>query len=232
MNLASSARLLRLRKLLPARTRLSLEVEMNRLLAKGSRIVEYPFVIGNIGIGRPCRVMVFGSFNDLTAVELASLGFQVVCFDIVGNSFVHPNIKFIKGDFLVTSAEFPDGSFDAAVAVSSIEHAGLELNSGRHIRDGDRQVVKRINRLLRAGERLILTLPYGRAGEYPAVNPSFRKYDTRALAELLADFESYDCRRFVSDHESHWLPADPEDLGLDASNASTSVVCVVAKKRA
>lgn len=203
---------------------------MNRLLVKGSRIVEYPFAIGSLDITHPCKLLAFGSFNDMSVAECASLGFDIYCFDLVGRPFVHPNIRFFRGDFLITSAQFASNSFDAALGVSSIEHAGLYPEGESQARDGDRRVVESIFRLLRPGGRLVMTVPFGKTGEYPPAKPSFRKYDVKAISDLLSGFSLYRLATYSSDRENNWRPASPSVLESDDSNSSKSVACIVAIK--
>ena len=167
-----------IRKLIPFSIRLKIEVEVNKSNSKGSRVVEIPFVVNNIEIRRPCNVLSFGSFNDIVAIELASLGLVVTAFDLTQNVFVHPNFKSVVGDFLETSKVFEDGSFDVAYALSSLEHVGLEVYGQNFNEVGDKQVVKIIERLLKPHGRFLLTVPFGKKGLYPRAKPTYRKYAT------------------------------------------------------
>ena len=88
-----------LRKIIPFSLRLRVETEIFKTLAKGSRIVEYPFIIGNADITKPSKTLVFGCFNDFAAIQLASVGFEVFGFDLHDNVFNHPNFKFLRETF-------------------------------------------------------------------------------------------------------------------------------------
>lgn len=220
-----------LRKLIPSRIRLQVEIEVFKTLAKGSRIVEYPFIIGNANIAEPSKTLVFGCFNDFAAIQLASIGFEVFGFDLQDNVFRHPNFKFIKGDFLLTSRRFSDGFFDLAFALSSIEHAVIDTHSRQIIEKGDEQTIAEIHRLLKPGGRFLLTVPFGQAGLYPRKKPTYKKYDSGSLRQLLKDFDVYYSRYFGCATDGMWLPSAPETLENEhPSDIPRSVACICARK--
>lgn len=220
-----------LRKIIPFSLRLRVETEIFKTLAKGSRIVEYPFIIGNADITKPSKTLVFGCFNDFAAIQLASVGFEVFGFDLHDNVFNHPNFKFFKGDFLQTSKRFPDGFFELAFALSSIEHAVVDVRSKQIIENGDEKVVAEIHRLLKQGGRFLLTVPFGRAGLYPRKKPTYKKYDRSSLMSLLRGFHVYCSRYFSCTTNGTWLPSTPEILeNEEPSDTPRSVACICARK--
>lgn len=220
-----------LRKIIPFSIRLRVEIEVFKTLAKGSRIVEYPFIIGNANITQPSKTLVFGCFNDFAAIQLASVGFEVFGFDLQDNVFRHPNFKFIKGDFLQTSKRFPDDFFELGFALSSIEHAVINSHSGQIIEKGDEKVVAEIHRLLKPGGRFLLTVPFGRTGLCPRKKPTYKKYDRSSLKQLLKDFYVYYSRYFGCTADGAWLPFAPETLENEQpSDIPRGVACICARK--
>lgn len=194
-------------------------------------MVEIPFVINNIEIHNPCNVLSFGSFNDIVAIELSSLGCFVTAFDLERNVFSHPSFKSVIGDFLDTAKSFDDCSFNAAYALSSLEHVGLKVYGQRPVEDGDKQVVKIIERLLKPDGQFILTVPFGRSGVYPKKKPTYRKYDLKSLNVLLSSFESISINCYGDDSSGNWLPKHSQDLEGSDTDVPNGVACIVAKKR-
>jgi SAM-dependent methyltransferase len=220
-----------LRKLIPFKVRLRVEIEVFKTLAKGSRIVEYPYVIRNVSVPTSSKILVFGGWNDFAALQLASLGFNIVAFDLQDNVFHHPNFKYVKGDFLVTSKDFMDNYFEAAIALSSIEHVGLDAYKGPLIESGDELVVKQIHRLLKPGGTFIFTVPFGRKGAYPKKKPNYRKYDREALHHLLQDFKIVDMACYGCSPTLEWLPMGPDKLENEAeADTPRGVIGVCAQK--
>ena len=220
-----------LRKLIPFKVRLRVEIEVFKTLAKGSRIVEYPYVIRNVSVPKPSKILVFGGWNDFAALQLASLGFNVTAFDLQDNVFRHPNLKYVKGDFLVTSKGFVDNCFEVATALSSIEHVGLNVYAGPLIESGDQIVVKQIHRLLEPGGIFILTVPFGRKGVYSKKKPTYRKYDRQTIKHLLEDFTIIDMTCFGCSPTLEWLPMDPDKLENEAEiDTPRGVIGVCAQK--
>lgn len=219
-----------LRNIIPFGVRLRVEVEVFRTLARGSRIVEYPFIIGNADISNPCKTLVFGCFNDFAAIQLASVGFEVVGFDIVDNVFNHPSFQAVKGDFLQTAREFSDESFDLAFALSSLEHAVVD-SDGRVREDGDQSVTAEIFRLLKKDGRFLLTVPFGQSGLFPRDKPRYRKYDRKALRQLLKSYQIYHSSYFGCTKNGAWLPCAPETLENEPpSDIPKGVACICARK--
>jgi SAM-dependent methyltransferase len=131
----------------------------------------------------------------------------VTAVDLRSYPFSHPDLRSIQGDLLAQS--LPAESFDAAVAVSVIEHCGLSGYGEAPREEGDRQVVARIHGLLRPGGRFLLSVPYGRAGES---RKGWRVYDAEGLAALLGDFRVEAAQYFLGLGREHWTPVAPEAL--------------------
>jgi hypothetical protein len=94
------------------------------------------------------------------------------------------------------------------LCVSTIEHVGLGwYGEAPQAPEADRQAVKRLAELLRPGGRLVLTVPYGRAG----VDDVQRTYDDAGLDALLAGW-SIESREIVRQRDERtWIPGDVAD---------------------
>ena len=95
-------------------------------------------------MGCPARI------NYLPAA-LASLGWEVTGIDIRPFELDYSNFPFVLGD--MTNTDFPDGHFNAAYTLSSLEHFGLGGRYGVREDDskGDSKAVKEIWRVVRPG---------------------------------------------------------------------------------
>lgn len=179
-------------KLSPSLLRLAyvlIDVEASGATAKpDARIVEYAFVVQKLAPMPPGKVLDVGcaARTNYLPAALASLGWQVTGIDIRHFELEYPNFSFVCGDMRGT--DFPDKWFDAAYAVSSLEHFGLSGRYGTRVDDpdADAKSVKEIWRILRPGGKLIVTVPYGRR---EIVAPVTRVYDESALQTLLSGWQ-------------------------------------------
>jgi hypothetical protein len=221
--------MVRIVNLIPSVFKRRIEEEFYRSWTRSERSVEIPFVLGNIDVNKPCKVMIFGSYLDYIALYLATLGFDVVGFDLQKNLLSHKNFNFVKGNFLKTSRNFSEGTFDIAISVSSIEHAGLDVYQGPLGSSLDLEVMDRISQLLTPAGSCFVTVPFGKPGLYPLEKPFFRKYDRKGLAILLQDYSFVlNCFRFVT-KEKIWVPSDPSELESHDTSYATAVACTSGK---
>jgi SAM-dependent methyltransferase len=183
--------------------------------AVNERIVEMPYVLQKLAAYPCAKVLDFGCSNSPLSLELAALGYKVTGVDLRTYGYEHPNFELLQGDFL--QREMPENSFDAVVAVSAVEHTGLEGVYGAQAHDsGDRVILRKFLKILKPGGILLLTVPFGKAGE----NPGYRVYDSKSLGALIEGFTVREKRFFLGEKQKTWIEvpearlADVESVGL------------------
>lgn len=90
-----------------------------------------------------------------------------------------PGTTNLQADVL--THDFPANSFDAIVAVSTLEHVGLNSYGDPVDPEGDTKAVQRAWSWLKPGGFLYFDVPYRPEGPY-SVNGNFRAYDPAQLA--------------------------------------------------
>jgi SAM-dependent methyltransferase len=165
------------------------------------RIVEYPFAVNELrGLAEGSRVVVVGCYGDMLTTLLPSLGLSVVGIDIKEFPLSYPNFSFKQSD--LRHIDLPDGSFDAAAAISTIEHVGLFDGDP----EGDHKAVAELRRLLKPGGRLIITVPF--AADAHVIPMNQRIYDRASLTGLLSGFRVDRLDAFSYTPERAWEPVE------------------------
>ena len=189
------------------------------------RIVEIPFMYKNLNLKEGSNILEIGCVDSRVSIELASLGYKVTGYDLRDYSFSHPNFRFIKGDFLKNN--FPDEYFDGVIAISTIEHCGIEIYGSTSLDDADRRVIDEIYRVLKKKGRFIITVPFGLRGQ----NPFYRIYDAETLRALLKDFSIIEEKYFRTIDRKYWIVDIKENLAnLDSRPYTQAVACIVCEK--
>ncbi|MGH7171326.1 MAG: methyltransferase domain-containing protein [Gemmataceae bacterium] len=130
-----------------------------RIAHVSARILERIFVHTHLP-RPPARLLDLGCGNSTNAIEMASLGFQVVGVDARPMPLRHPNFTMIRTQ--LAELPFEDESFDAAVALSSVEQIGLGWSNPEERGASEEQAVAEVFRVLKRGGHFLLTLPFGR----------------------------------------------------------------------
>jgi len=201
----------------------------NYQLVVVERIVEIPFVFRHLDVPMGSRVLDFGGTGSPIAIHIASLGHHVTIFDLRPYGFDHPNVHEAIGDFL--TADVDESSFDVALAISAVEHAGLAAYGEGEFGKGDRLVMEKILHSLRPGGRLILTVPFGRPGR----TSWYRVYDRESLARLVEGFKIVVDEYFEGVGRTACTPSTAERLeGIDSVDCgfAQGVACIVGIKPA
>ena len=193
------------------------------------RVVEIPWVLSRYRGER--RVLDVGSANAVSLYldHLRRLGIP----ELQG---VDLSAKAVKGIHMtqadVRKMPFEDGFFDLILCVSTLEHIGLD-NSGYGLsasteQTGDVRALREMRRVLRPGGRLLLTVPFGRAGDYGW----FRQYDIQRWHELTgaANLRAAEIAYYAYTPEGWQKVDDAEPLqagrfGQGGAPASQSVLC-------
>jgi len=131
------------------------------------RSVEFAYTWGQLGQPRGARILDLGSPKDLATMLARHRGYEVVATDILpdaialsrrytaaqglegrGPGRVHSEVQDGRG------LTYADGSFDAAYAVSVLEHIPDR---------GDSAAIRELVRVVRPGGVVVITVPYDRA---------------------------------------------------------------------
>lgn len=191
------------------------------------RMIEYAFVIQKLSllpVGKALDVGCTARLNYLPAA-LTSLGWEVWGVDLREFKFRHPNFHLVLEDIRNTS--FPDNFFNAAYAVSTLEHIGLSGRYGVAEEDleGDARAVKEIARILRPGGTFLCTVPFGR--EAKVIKPLQRVYNQPSLEKVFCNWmkknEVYYCR----DSDGYWGTLPQEDAGKADNPSGVSVLALL-----
>jgi SAM-dependent methyltransferase len=129
-----------------------------RISHVSERILEQIFVHTHLP-RPPARLLELGCGDSTNAIEMASLGFQVVGVDARPMPLRHPNFTMIQTR--LAELPFEDESFDGAVAVSMGERFGRGDSASAERDAREEQAVAEVFRVLKRGGRFILTRPFG-----------------------------------------------------------------------
>jgi hypothetical protein len=192
------------------------------ILLVNERVVEQPYVFGALaGLPTPARILDVGGSESTVALSLASLGHEVHVVDPRGYPITHPGLHVHQARL----AELPgDQQFDAAVALSAIEHFGL----GAYGEDGvdgreDREALALIHARLSADALLVMTVP---CASRSSADEFQRTYSIAELRETLAAWDVIDLSVAWRGDERTWIRGDP-----DRSGPGGGVALVTARPR-
>ncbi|HVT16704.1 MAG TPA: hypothetical protein VHQ90_11075 [Thermoanaerobaculia bacterium] len=128
--------------------------------------------------------------------------------------------------------DLPRAFFDAALAVSTIEHIGLPCYGQEPFPDGDKLALAEIGKLLKPGAPAIATVPVGQS----KLASWYRQYSAADLHRLFVDWHyhveywGYDGGRYRPIEESDLPRYDYRDRHDGAAGAG-AVACIVAWRR-
>jgi len=172
-----------------------------------SRIIEYPYVLERLHGQEPGRALDVGATDtsNFLAPSLVAMGWEVWGIDVRPFALELAGFHTVVDDIRATP--FADGFFDVVYCVSTIEHVGLSGRYGVRVEDpdGDITAACEIRRIVRAGGRFILTIPYGVGG---IVKPPERIYDRARLDRLTEGWETVHRRFHHLDEEGRWHEVD------------------------
>jgi hypothetical protein len=185
------------------------------VLLVNERIVEQPFVFAALAALAPgSRVLDVGGAESTVGLSLAALGHRVTVVDPRPHPLAHPGL--VHAACRLDELRDDDVRYDAAVALSAVEHFGLDGYAGAggtpDVR-ADLAATARLRELVRPGGLLVLTVPFGAS----SADEHQRVYDEAGLAELLAGWEPVDSRRAGRVDGTTWAlgaPSAPGEHGV------------------
>ncbi|MEG4857830.1 tetratricopeptide repeat protein [Microcoleus sp. K1-B6] len=152
-----------------------------------SRCIEYPFAASQLGDAK-CILDVGTVKSDLAWISwLEGLPIDVYATDYDPPLQPFNQIQFCQSD--VRKLPFKDETFDKIIAVSVIEHIGLQapqVNSPQLPlvdQSGDLEAVKELARILKVNGELIMTLPFGVKDELILGNQA-RNYTIKSIQKF------------------------------------------------
>ena len=177
------------------------------------RVIEWGFIQRELALKlkdppwKGVKILDFGCSRSDLAIQLASLGAEVVGVDLRFYPLQHPNFKFIQKNILDWEEQ---GSFDFVLAVSTLEHVGLGAYGEKGSRRALTQTMKKIVSFLADGGTLLLTLPVGQ----PHRDHFIRSFSPERAERLFLPYgmvlkKALYYRRF---YHRFWLPCQPASL--------------------
>ncbi len=191
-----------------------LDREGPRIAGVSERILEQIFVHTHLP-RPPARLLALGCGGSTNAIEMASLGFQVVGVDARPFPLHHPNFTMIRTH--LAELPFEDESFDGAVALSTLGRLGSDGPAA------EERVANEILRVLKHGGRFLATVPFGQGYGRPAQ----RLYDRARLDRLLHGFRVVERGYGVRDGETWSFTLDEQRAEQTDSGARLSAVCLL-----
>jgi hypothetical protein len=184
------------------------------VLSVTHKIVDIPFALRALSDLSPgSTVLDVGAAESPLALTLASLGYRVTAVDPRPYPLQHPNLTVV--DITLEKWDGPARTFDAIVALSTLEYlGGGAYGEEPGPEDADLAAMRRLRKLAKPGCRLVLSVPFGRAG----TGWRQRVYDPVALERLLKGWTVEASAVVVRAAEGYWklagpIGAAPETLG-------------------
>lgn len=182
------------------------------------RVAEVPFVLRHIPVD--ARLIVdLGSAESILPLQIASsTRAEVTAVDLRDFPFQHTQLHFRRAD--LRELPFKEGSFEAAVCLSTIEHVGLGHYGDPIDPDGDAKALRETHRVLTPSGKLIGTFPLGSG----AITEVHRLYQPDHILGLLGRYFTHLEVRYAKRDASRgqWLysdaapPMDPNSSDVQA----------------
>ncbi len=188
------------------------------------RIVEIAFVHKNMPIdGHGKCVLEFGCSRSDLAIQLASLGYEVVGIDLRHYPFSHPRLNFHQKNILQFEEE---RKFDFITAISTLEHIGLGAYGEDHNQSDLYRVISKLQKLLKLDGKIIFTVPIGKSYK----DEFLRSFTNDEILKLFNELKLTNQAFFYRRAYKYWNPCNIEST-KNISNARsdrglTGINCV------
>jgi len=199
-----------------------------------ARLIEYGFTRGSIDHSIRQRILDVGCCGSKFPIELAKGGHEVYGIDV--STYPDPKLfTFIQGD--IRKMPFSDEFFDVVTAVSTIEHIGLGRYGDPLAPEGDQEAMKEIERILKHGGQLLMTVPCGKDTICYSKEgvPLSRVYSSSSLVKLLRSFIVREMSYIVKNSRI-WQPATMSEAERAVNHARpektgmTAIALIAASK--
>ncbi len=172
-----------------------------------SRCVEYPFAAAHLGDNK--KILDVGTVkSDPVWIKwLESLPLEVHGIDFDMPSKIYKKVIFHKADLRCIPIE--SNTFDAIIAVSVIEHIGMEdpqvydVNTPGVDSDGDIKAFDELLTVSKPNGKIIMTLPFGNLGNGKAdqstriySSQTIKRFETNA-SPILLEYYEYQYSRYL-----------------------------------
>jgi len=174
-----------------------------------SRSAEYNFVLQHLP-SNDATILDVGCTDSLLALRIAEMGYKTYGVDFRRYSERHARLGFVRGDLL--HLPFPDGFFDTAVAVSTIEHIGLGAYGDPIQESADHVAMREAWRVLKVGGSVLMTVPFAAKHRTATWKGTVeRYYDSDTLRTLCRGFVVCTQRFFVARSRFDWIDGSEDD---------------------
>ena len=182
------------------------------------RIIEIAYVHHHIDpYGKNKRLLEFGCARSDLALQIASLGYEVIGIDLREYPFIHPNFKFFKKNIL----DYEDEKFfDYITAISTLEHIGLSYYDNIEDETYLSKITTKLYRLLKPNGKLIATVPFGQ--EYK--NNFYRSFTYDDILSLFNNtpLKIIDEHFYSRQSFKFWKPCSLEEAKIISNSSKDS----------
>jgi SAM-dependent methyltransferase len=185
------------------------------------RVVEIPWVLSRYNGEQ--AVLDVGTSNAYTTYVRHLRALKPKSLRALDLVHVERGIPCDQGD--MRSMPYADASFDLVLCVSTLEHVGMDnsvYGAPASEAGGDLAALREVNRVLRAGGRLLVTVPFGLKENLDW----FHQYDNAEWTAVVAASGLVETERQTYVYEEGWHPGVPaQGYGANDAPGVVGVLC-------